>query len=463
VIRLASAVELKDAFKTSGMDLSLADQQPTDDDALMAACENVLKYSVRTGHPHFFNQLYARGDFTSIAGDWLVAAANTNVHTFEVAPVFTVLEEEVKRKVASILGPNYTKEYDGLFVPGGSLSNLYGLHLARHRIDPEYNERGGHGGPKLVMFTSDQSHYSYLKGSRLSGIGSKNLIEVKTDERGQMCPKALDEAIQKSKADGGVPFFVGATAGTTVLGAYDPFNEIAEVCEKHDIWFHIDACWGGSALLSRKWRHLLDGADRAQSIAWNPHKMLGTALQSSLFLVRDAAALKKCNGTNAAYLFQPDKANTELDVGDKTIQCGRKPDMFKLWLQWKKWGDEGLEANIDHCFDLANYFHEKVEASDAFCSVYPVQCTNVCFWYLPPSLRGFNFETATQDQLDKLDTVAPRIKEVMQGRGNALIGFQAINGRPNFFRIVFANCSNVTKEDVDDVMNTIDEIGRELS
>merc|ERR1712086_828589 len=144
------------------------------------------------------------------------------------------------------------------------------------------------------------------------------------------------------------------------------------------------------------------------------------------------------------------------------IQCGRKPDMFKLWLQWKKWGDAGLEANIDHCFDLAYYFSEKVEASDSFCSVYPVQCTNVCFWYVPPSLKGFNFETATQEQLDQLDSVAPKIKEAMQERGNALIGFQAINGRPNFFRIVFANCSNVTKKDVDDVINTIDEIGREL-
>jgi hypothetical protein len=107
-------------------------------------------------------------------------------------------------------------------------------------------------------------------------------------------------SLQDAIADGGTPFFVGATAGTTVLGAYDPFNEIAAICDKHKLWFHIDACWGGSALLSKKWRHCLDGADKANSIAWNPHKMLGTALQSSIFLVRDTEAegnlLKKVNG-----------------------------------------------------------------------------------------------------------------------------------------------------------------------
>jgi glutamate/tyrosine decarboxylase-like PLP-dependent enzyme len=458
------ADELRAKFEEGGVSLSLAGNQVAHSpDTLMQATEMLLSYSVRTGHPLFFNQLYARADPVAIAADWASVATNTNCHTYEVAPVYTVMERECLAKVASLIGGSFATTHDGLFVPGGSLSNLYGMHLARNVADSDIATRGAAGGPVLAAFTSDQSHYSYLKTARLIGLGASNLISVASDAQGRLSPEALEAAVLQAKKEGKKPFFVGSTSGTTVIGSYDPLDKIAAICKKHDMWQHVDACWGGSAMLSQKHKHNMAGVDLVDSVAWNPHKMSGTTLQCSAFVTRHPELLKKANGTNAAYLFQPDKLNTELDSGDKTIQCGRKTDMFKLWLQWKAKGDAGMAASTDHCFALAEQIATSIrnDTTGAWQLVYEPSCTNVCFWYVPEKLRPFKWEGSTQSQRDQLHKVAPLIKTEMQRRGDAMIGFQAVNGRPNFFRIVFASCDIVTSSDIADMMKRIAAIGED--
>lgn len=464
VVRLAPPEELEQKFSAAGMSLSLLGEQACESqEALEKAVDLVLEYSVRTGHPLFFNQLYARGHPSAIAADWVSAATNTNCHTYEVAPVYTLMEKEVLTKIASVVGGNYAEGHDGLFVPGGSISNLYGMHLARNRADPDFPRRGAVGGPRCVAFVSDQSHYSYLKSARLTGIGSDNLISVETDGQGRMRPEALEVAITREKENGGLPFFVGATAGTTVIGSYDPLAEIANVCLRHSAWHHVDACWGGAAMFSAQHRHLMHGVERADSVAWNPHKMIGATLQCSAFVTQHIGILAKCNGTNAAYLFQPDKLHTSLDTGDKTIQCGRKTDMFKAWLMWKAVGDVGFAQTVDRCFALASFMATKIreDTSGAWQLVYEPSCSNVCFWYIPEGLRPFDFAKATKDQVAALHRLAPRIKNEMQRSGDALIGYQAVNGRPNFFRMVFASADIVEEEDVTAMMGRMARIGEE--
>jgi glutamate/tyrosine decarboxylase-like PLP-dependent enzyme len=446
------------------LDLACSGEQAgTEPDTLAKAVDLLLDYSVRTGHPLFFNQLYARAHPVAVAADWVSAATNPNCHTFEVAPVYTLIEDEVLKKIASVIGGAYASARDGLFVPGGSLSNLYGMHLAHNVADPDFATRGAAGGPRCVAFTSDQSHYSYLKAARLTGLGSSNLVSVQTDGQGRMLPESLEAAVVEAKEKGALPFFVGSTAGTTVLGAYDPFDQIADVCERHGLWLHIDACWGGGALLSETHRHLMRGAERADSLAWNPHKMSGSTLQCSAFLTRHAGLLAKVNGTNAAYLFQPDKLYSSLDAGDKTIQCGRKTDMFKLWLQWKAFGDAGMRRTVDRCFELAAFMAETMrnDSSGAWQLVYEPSCTNVCFWYVPEALRPFSWETATPEQIAEIHKVAPLIKNQMQQTGDALIGFQAVNGRPNFFRMVVASADGVEEADITAMMGRMAKLGEE--
>jgi glutamate/tyrosine decarboxylase-like PLP-dependent enzyme len=459
---LASPEEIHEKFAAAGVPLSLLGEQScVSQEMLQKAVDLVLEYSVRTGHPLFFNQLYARGHPSGIAADWVSAATNSNCHTYEVAPVYTVMEKETLAKTASVVGGDYANGHDGLFVPGGSISNIYGMHLAHIRADPNFLKRGAVGGPRCVAFTSDQSHYSYLKSARLTGLGSDNLISIESDGQGRLQPEALEAAILKTKEEGGLPFFVGTTAGTTVLGAYDPFDKIADICQKYGMWQHVDGCWGGSVMLSAKHRHLVTGLNRADSLAWNPHKMMGAPLQCSIFLTKHEGILAQSNGTNAAYLFQPDKLHTSLDTGDKTIQCGRKTDMFKLWLMWKAIGDAGFEKTVDHCFEIASVMAKTMreDSSGAWKLVYEPSCTNVCFWYIPEKLRPFDFSKATKEQRAWLHRLAPLIKTEMQQTGDALIGYQSVNGRPNFFRIVFASADSVTHEDVTSMMGRIASMG----
>lgn len=139
---------------------------------------------------------------------------------------------------------------------------------------------------RLVLFTSEDAHYSVKKLAAFLGIGYDNVYLIKVDSRGKMVVTDLEAQIVRAINEGAVPLMVSATAGTTVLGAFDPLKKIAEVCRKHGLWFHVDAAWGGGALVSRTYRGLLDGIQLADSITWNPHKLLAAPQQCSTLLLR---------------------------------------------------------------------------------------------------------------------------------------------------------------------------------
>ncbi|KAJ8926477.1 hypothetical protein NQ314_021156 [Rhamnusium bicolor] len=122
--------------------------------------------------------------------------------------------------------------------------------------------KGLHSLPRLVLFTSEDAHYSVKKMASFLGIGSDNVYLIKTNARGQMDVSHLIKEVERSLSEGGAPFMVSATAGTTVIGAFDPLKEIANVCEKYGLWLHVDAAWGGGALVSKKHRGLLSGIER---------------------------------------------------------------------------------------------------------------------------------------------------------------------------------------------------------
>lgn len=140
--------------------------------------------------------------------------------------------------------------------------------------------------PRLVVFTSEDAHYSVKKLAAFLGIGYDNVYLAKVDSRGKMMVSDLETQIVRAIEENAVPLMVSATAGTTVMGAFDPLREIGEVCRKYGLWFHVDAAWGGGALVSRKHRGLLDGVELADSVTWNPHKLLAAPQQCSTLLLR---------------------------------------------------------------------------------------------------------------------------------------------------------------------------------
>ncbi|CAH2224783.1 sterol O-acyltransferase 2 [Pelobates cultripes] len=259
---------------------------------------------------------------------------------------------------------------------------------------------------------------------------------------------------------GSVPFLVSATCGTTVFGAFDPLQSVADVCKRHGIWLHIDAALGGSALLSNKHRHLLNCIDRADSVTWNPHKMLGVGLQCSAFLLKDTTGLlEQCHAANATYLFQTDKFySVKYDTGDKSIQCGRRVDCLKLWLMWKALGSEGLERRVDDALAHTRYLVEEMKKRDGFILVMEPEFVNLCFWYVPPSLRA---QKHSPNFWEKLGKVAPVLKERMIKKGSMMIGYQPHENHVNFFRQIVVNPES-TKEDLDFFLNEIERLGENL-
>ncbi len=456
--RLASLAALAADLEAAGAALRLEPgAAPVGDEALLRAVDAVIQGSVRTLHPRFFNQNFAGADPIAVVGDWLGAALNTTMSTYEAAPVFTLVERALLGRLAALAG---WPEHDGTMTPGGSMANLYGLHLARLRVDPEAAERGAAGGPRLCAFTSAHAHYSLPKAAALLGLGRRALRVVECDTAGRMRPDALAAAIADARGRGELPFFVNATAGTTVLGAFDPLPALADVCAREGLWLHVDGTFGASALLSPRQAWRMAGVERADSLAWNLHKMVGATQQCSAFLVRGTGLMRQAFAARAEYLFQPDKPNADLDTGDHTFLCGRRVDALKAWLVWRARGEAALAERIDHAVGLADACAARLAGDPRFALAAPPSWVNCCFWWVPPDLRPLDLGRA--DARERLHALAPAIKARMLAEGSTMIGYQPIAGGPNAFRLLFINPA-VGEADVDAALGIVDRLGREVS
>ncbi|XP_064541149.1 cysteine sulfinic acid decarboxylase [Drosophila montana] len=440
------------------IDLTIKENETSTNSDIEQICQQVIQYSVKTSHGRFHNQLFGQMDPFGLAGAWITEALNTSTYTYEVAPVFSLIETEIISTVCRLAGYS---QGDGIFAPGGSSSNMYGLVLARFKRHPTIKSTGMFGLRPLVIFTSEDSHYSLQKAAHWLGIGADNCIAVRTNAKGQMSLDDLEDKIKAAQASGHDPFFINATAGTTVLGAFDDIAGIADVANRHGLWLHVDACLGGAALLAYKNRSLLRGLERANSFAWNPHKTLGVPLQCSLFLTSESDLLARCNSIKVNYLFQQDKFyDISYDTGNKSVQCGRKIDAFKFWLMLKARGYGKYGHLVDHAISMARLLEQKLRARpDRFRLVLEQhEYSNVCFWYIPKSMRVQSSEE-TPEWWTRLYTVAPKIKEQMAYTGTLMVGYTPLSSRQlgNFFRMVFT-CFPVLKTDELDVM--LDEIER---
>lgn len=286
----------------------------------------------------------------------------------------------------------------GVTQPGGSASNATAMVVARNELFPE-TKYDGYGGKRFVVFTSANSHYSIEKAAQICGFGLCNARHVPVDDKGRMSVSELERMIHAARDEGMTPLFVNATAGTTVLGAFDPLPEIAVLCRREKLWFHVDASWGGSAIFSSRLKHKFIGTELADSLTVNPHKMMGVPVTCSYLLTPDVRRFWRSNSCPAGYLFHQAEptdcqenvngastnghADNFYDIGDLTLQCGRKGDSLKLALGWIYYGRSGYGAKIDNAFALAEYFADLVarEPHLVYVGENPPPCLQVCFYY----------------------------------------------------------------------------------
>ena len=340
---------------------------------VFALLERVALVTPRTTTKRFFNQLYGGRLWPATAADMLASFLNSSMYTYKVSGVHVLIERAVIARMCAAIGYD---DGEGTFAPGGSISNLVAMLVARNEKDERIRNHGL-DGTGYVVYTSDQGHYSIIKNAGILGLGRRNVRRVETDGRGRMKPGALRGEIERDQAGGRVPLLINATAGTTVVGAYDPLGDVAEVAEGYGLWLHVDGAWGGTALLSRKTRGLLAGCERADSFTWDAHKMMGVPLIASAALFKRKGLMGKHFSEEATYLFQSD--GDALNPGTGSIQCARRNDALKVWAAWQYYGDEGYEACVDKLCALAKYAAERVARESVLRLLMPPVIANVCF------------------------------------------------------------------------------------
>lgn len=257
------------------------------------------------------------------------------------------------------------------------MTNFMALLMARDKKFPEIRNKGV--TQKLVMYTSEASHYSMSKNAMFSGIGKDNVRYVSTNTKGEMSISHLETIIKDDVANGYIPFFVNATAGTTVLGAFDDILGISKVCKTYNLWLHVDGAYCGGVIFSKKYNHLIKGLEHSDSFSINGHKMLGTPLGCSIIITKHPEQLHHSFSNEADYLYQTD--GDDFNLGKTSLQCGRRNDALKLWTLWKSVGTDGLEKIVNHQFELAQIARDYIRNHPGYTLYSEDDSISVCFNY----------------------------------------------------------------------------------
>jgi len=390
------------------------------DDSFKKVLKDVLIATPKTATNLFFNQLFGGRQPKAVLGDLLAVMLNNSMYTYKVAGPQVGIEQEIIRQSCNMIG--YGAQSNGTFPTGGSMSNYMALIMARDAKDPSCRENGMR--KPLVMYTSKESHYSNAKNATFAGLGRNNVRYIEADAKGRMIPSKLEEQITIDLQDGLIPTFVNVTAGTTVLGAFDPIDEIAVVTEKYNVWLHVDGAYCGSVIFSDAKKHLLNGIEKSDSFSYNAHKMIGTPMTCSIILVKDKKHLHNSFSNDADYLYQTD--GDDFNLGKTSFQCGRRNDALKFWTLWKSVGTNGLEKIVDQQFDLADVARNYVENHPDYTLYSYEDSISVCFNY-----KGIDPKVLCTLLYEHQITV---------------VGFGVFN-EDTFVRFVTINATN-TKEDI---------------
>jgi sulfinoalanine decarboxylase/sulfinoalanine decarboxylase/aspartate 1-decarboxylase len=395
---------------------------------LAQALEKLVLNTPRTATRQFFNQLFGGRNSKAVLGDLLAVVLNNSMYTYKVAGPMVGVEKEIIRNTSKMLG--YPAQADGTIAPGGSMTNLMAMIMGRDAHNEKIKSDGV--SSKMTLYTSKESHYSIPKNAAFMGIGRKQLRYVEADRYGRMDSENLEAQIKQDLAQGLEPFFINATAGTTVMGAFDPIEPLAELAEKYKLWLHVDGAYCGPVLFSDKYKHLIKGAERADSFSYNAHKMLATPLTCSVIVAQNKKYLHDSFSNDADYLYQTD--GDDYNLGKISLQCGRRNDALKFWTLWKAVGRKGLGQMVDHQFHLAEVARSYVEKHPDYTLYSYPESVGICFNYK--------------------DLPAHEICSQLYEAGELMVGFGQFR-EDQFIRLVSVNAGN-TEEDIHTFFNKLE-------
>lgn len=385
--------------------------------------------------------------------DAVGSVTNQVMAVYEMGPWSTSVELAMVGKLAQYLGWR-DGDYGGLVTHGATLANLNALLAARNVCLAGCWERGLAGSsPPPVLVVQADAHYSIARAAGVLGLGTKQVTKVGLDERRRMNVTELDETLRSLRAQGHPIIAVVACACSTLTGAFDPLNEVADVCERHQVWLHVDAAHGGSALLSQRYRHLVAGLERADSLVWDAHKMLFVPALCAFLYFKQKKHSYQAFQQDAPYLFDPTAPGlAEFDLGLRTMECTKRAASFGLWGVWSLFGPQLFADLVDVTFDLGRILYEKLQAADDFEPLHEPQCNIVAFRHVPEALRGMT----PPQQGDFQRKLRRRIIE----SGEFYLVATNLNGA-EALRVTLIN-PLTTPEHLDLLLQTLRRIGREL-
>jgi aromatic-L-amino-acid decarboxylase len=335
---------------------------------------------------------------------------------WRTSPASTELEDVTLGWLRKLL--SLPDVFDGIIYDTASVSTMHAVAAARERAGLEIRGRGMSGRtdlPLLCVYCSEHVHSSIDKSCIALGLGTESLRKIECSERFEMVPERLAEAIENDIEAGHIPICVIPTIGTTSTSSVDPVDGVADICEEHGIWLHVDAAYAGPAAMLEEKRGLFKGWERADSIVVNPHKWLFTPFDLSVLYCRDMASLKQAFSLVPEYLKTSDEATVKNGM-DYGIQLGRRFRSLKLWFIMRYFGREGMAARIrDHC-RLAELFASWVDDSPEWERMAPVPFALVCFRACPPGV-------------DDLDALNELIMNGINASGEAYISHTKLDGK----------------------------------
>jgi aromatic-L-amino-acid/L-tryptophan decarboxylase len=325
-------------------------------------------------HPRFFAYFSVSSTPPSVLAEFLVAALNNNAMLWKSSPGATELEQVTLGWLRQWIA--LPEDWFGIIYDTASVGVMQAIGAAREWSDPDARVKGM--GPGLTVYISEHTHSSSEKAAITLGFGQENVRKIPVDAQFRMRPDLLAQAIESDIAAGKRPCCIVASVGSTSTTAIDPVPAIADIAERHNVWLHVDAAYGGPAAVLPEMRHILDGAQRAHSLILNPHKWLYVSIDCSVLYTRFPDVLRRSSSLSAEYLrtAEDDRVINYMDYG---VQLGRRFRALKLWYVFRYYGRQGIMAMLRESLRLAQLLKNLVEADSDFELAAPVPLSLVCF------------------------------------------------------------------------------------
>ncbi len=376
----------------------------------------ILPAVTHWNHPNFHGLFSTSTSAAGIFGEMLSATFDMKAMLWRTSPASTELEDVVLDWLRQMLGlPDF---FEGIIYDTASVSTMQAIAAAREKADLNIREEGMSGRtdlPLLRVYCSEHVHSSIDKAVITLGLGQRSLRKIAVNERFEMIPEKLAEAIDEDISAGFLPICAIPTIGTTSSSSVDPVDAVADICEKNNIWLHVDAAYAGPTAIIPEFRSLFKGWERADSIVLNPHKWLFTPFDLSVLYCKDLGIMKQAFTLVPEYLKtnEEDTVKNGMDYG---IQLGRRFRALKFWFVLRYFGREGLTDRIrEHC-RLARLFASWVDGSEDFEMLAPVPFGLVCFRACPKGV-------------DDLNALNEKIMNEINSSGEAYLSHTKLNGK----------------------------------